>query len=444
MELLPDHIRIVQRAYWLTKIRWGAIAGVVLVTFFAVHILQLEVEELYLYLVAGILNICNVIYLLLLKRAEKLDKDRIVKFSKRVINFQISADLLSLTALLHFSGGIENPCIVFYIFHMVIASALLSSKESYLQTTFALILFILMTYFEYAGIIEHHSLNKFISELLLTDTMYLLFAIIIFVIASYLVVYMSNSISTQLRYQEEAYRMANIELEEKDKIKNEYVSRITHDIKGHLAVILSCLSVLSKRLFGPLEGKNAEFIDRAYNRTVKLTQFVKELLHLTNIRMSKEFEMSTFSLKDSILDVVNTVKTNAEQKSIHLSCNIDKNVKNIEGYQFSIEEVFSNLLLNAVKYTLKNGKVGIDAKIENDYAHISVYDNGLGIPKEEIPNVFEEFYRASNVKKIVKDGTGLGLSLVKQIIERHNGEIHIESELNNGTKFIVKLPLKQD
>jgi signal transduction histidine kinase len=123
-----------------------------------------------------------------------------------------------------------------------------------------------------------------------------------------------------------------------------------------------------------------------------------------------------------------------------LKSNIDLIEDNIFGNPLSIEEVITNLLFNAIKYTAQNGKVEINAKNEKGCVLVEIIDTGIGIPEEELPKVFDEFYRATNAKKIEKDGTGLGLSIVKQIIERHNGKIWVDSKEGIGTKFNFTMP----
>ena len=108
--------------------------------------------------------------------------------------------------------------------------------------------------------------------------------------------------------------------------------------------------------------------------------------------------------------------------------------------EFSINEVLTNLLFNAIKYTPEGKTVHLEAKGYDDHVQIDICDTGMGIPEGEIDNIFDEFFRASNAKKSNKEGTGLGLSIVKQIIERHGGEISAESQEGQGTTFTVILP----
>ena len=435
MEPVVQNTRLVKRAYWLIKLRWIAVVCVVGSTYFCSNILAITLQDFALYGIAILLALYNMTVLLLLNHFTRAGKELPYAAVKRIINFQICADLLLLTALLHFSGGIENPFIFYFMFHMIIASILLSVRESYLQATFAALLFGLLILLEYLQFIPHHCLQGFVVRCLHRDGFYVLGVYFVFTTALYLVVYMASYIATKLKQAEQAHREANILLRKKDHIKDEYVLRLTHDIKGHLAAIQSCLDVVANKLVGSLNERQADLINRADSRTRKVTHFVKTLLKLTQLRLSDKLEMDIFSLKNTISDVVAAVKNKAQGKSITLRFNIESSVDKTFGNQFSIEETVTNLLLNAIKYTPQNGDVEINVKEDGDYVLVEIADTGIGIPQEELPKVFDEFYRATNAKKIEKDGTGLGLSIAKQIIERHGGKIWVEGKENGGTKF---------
>jgi len=250
-----------------------------------------------------------------------------------------------------------------------------------------------------------------------------------------------NLFYIELQNREKALREANTQLREKDRIKDEYVSRVTHDIKGHLAAIQSCLYIAADESSGTLNEKQLNFMSRALNRNSQLTAFVKELLNLTQMRLSGRLEMKAFSLPETITKSLASVANRAKEKSITVTSNIENSIGHIVGNEFSLNEMITNLLFNAVKYTPDNKTVHLEANGYNDQVQIKICDTGIGIPADEIEHVFDEFFRATNAKKSEKDGTGLGLSIVKQIVDQHRGKISVESAEGQGTTFTISLPI---
>ncbi|MCD6392056.1 MAG: HAMP domain-containing histidine kinase [Planctomycetes bacterium] len=443
MEPIPRNARLVRRAYWLIRIRWIAIIGVILATFVAgrVLVLQVSVNQIALYCVAAVLTVYNSVFLILLNRAVKPNGERVFSAVHRIVSVQISLDLILLTVLLHFSGGVENPFMIYFVFHMVIASILLPAWESYLQAALAVCLVVLLVLLEHQGIIHHYCLKGLLPDCIMGDRRLIVVMVTVFTTTLFMIIYMTSSISTQLRDQEEAYWQANIQLKEKDKVKDEYVSRVTHDIKGHLAAIQSCLEVVVNRTLGPLNERQSDFVGRAQKRTATLANFVRTLLRLTQMRLSDKLEVHEFSLTETIADAVSSVESRAQNKSIVLTTAVGPSVDKIVGNKFSIEEVIVNVLLNAIKYTPEKGAVEISAVDKGDCVQIEVKDTGIGIPADEIPRVFDEFFRGAKAKKTERDGTGLGLSIAKQIVERHNGSIWVESTQGEGSIFKLTLPI---
>ncbi|MHC4352145.1 MAG: sensor histidine kinase [Planctomycetota bacterium] len=440
MEPVPEEIRLLRGAYWLAKLRWIAIVCVPVGTYVSSNFLDIALGDAALYTVASLLFAYNIAVRMLLDHAVETDEKLSLRTIKRIIHLQISADLILLTVLLHFSGGIENPLVFFFIFHMIIASILLSKRESYAQATFAVLLFGLLALLEHEQYIKHYCLTGFVPHCLQEKTLYVVGTFGVFTTAVLVAVYMANYIATRLKHTETAYRQANVMLQEKDRIKDEYVVRVTHDIKGHLGTIQGCLAVVVDRMVGKLDDQEADLVSRAHKRSIKLTNFVRALLRLTQMRMSNELQMADFSVAEALRNAAGAVRAKAEDKSITLNCDIDSSVKNIHGNQFSIEEMIANLLLNAIKYTPADGTITVKAGNHDDSVLVEISDTGIGIPKQEQDKVFDEFFRATNARRTERDGTGLGLSIVKYIVERHGGQISIESEEGCGTTFKLTLP----
>jgi signal transduction histidine kinase len=440
-----------QRAFWLVRLRWVAATAVAFGTFVSARMFHIPVREAPLYTIAVLLLLYNAAVLDLLNRFMKAASEQSRRRTKSMIDIQISTDLIILTILLHFSGGPENPLVLFFIFHMIIASILLSVWESFLQATLAISLFGLLLLLEATGVVPHyclgpqppaaapgHPFTALVGHCRYEEKAYLVAKFGAFAITVYLVVYMASYIALRLRRAEEAQRQANQMLRQKDRIKDEYVAHLTHDIKGHLAAIQSCLGVAAT---DSLTGQAAEFVHRAYNRTQKLTAFVRTLLRLTRLKLDGSVETEFFRASDAVREAVEAAQLAAQEKSLRLECRVIPAPGTVSGNAISFKEAITNLLLNAIRYTPAGGTISVCAEPHGESAVIEVADTGIGIPPEEQPRIFEEFYRASNARQAEPDGDGLGLSLVKRIVELHHGTIRFASEPGVGTTFHIVLPL---
>lgn len=433
------NLRIFRLAYWLITLRWFAIQGILVAFYTARYVLNLKINDLPVYSIIIFLILLNLLSIARLKYLQKTRVRKSLKNIKRIINFQITTDLIALTILLHYTGGVENPFIIYYIFHMIISSIMLTTRESLLQISFALFLLGSMTYLEYSGIIPHYPLQGFIITNMYNNLTYLICTGFIFISTSYFVVYITRTIIRQSERHEVAYLRANEKLRQKDKVKNDYVMRITHDIKGHITAIQSCISVLNKKLLGPLNAQQEEFVTRAYRRIQVLNNFISDLLSLTNRKLMQNSEKRYFNFRNSLEEMIKMSESYAREKNICIIKNIESSVDNIYGEPSSIEEVLSNIIQNAVKYSYAGKNVLINVKDQKENVLVEVTDSGMGIPENEILLVFNEFYRARNAKAEIKDGTGLGLAISKQIVEDHGGKIWVESIEKVSTTFYLQL-----
>ncbi len=442
MTIVTREQRLVARAYWMINHRWLAIVGVAAITWLSVNLVDISINQNGIYLLTIGLIIENLVALWLLEFVKKRYRSNLDTPIRLIIHFQITSDLLILTGMLHFTGGIENPFFIIYIFHMVISSILLSRIGAFIQTTIALLLFGSLVFFHYYGIIPHNclSIEGLPNPELHHDLYYLTRTFGVFAFASYILVYLTTSIGHRLRTQEDKLTEAIEQLKINDDIKNKYVLRITHDIKSHLAAIQASLSVLSEGVFGKLEGRQKEFLIRAYNRTQTLTNFARNLLQITRLRLENEIEKEVFSLGDMIVKAVNDRHEELKEKEISVLLELDESIDTFFGNKTSMEGVFQNLIGNALKYSEEGGLIEIKTHDNRLKIKIEISDNGIGIPRSEITKIFSEFYRASNVKGTGIQGSGVGLSLVQEIVKVHGGKIWAKNRTKKGTKFIIELP----
>ncbi len=440
MEDILQSKSLVQRAYWLIRLRWMMIAGLAAATFISAEIFGIALPVRHLYKMSVILLFYNFVLYDLMRYVTWKGRNATAGTINRIITFQISADWIILTIILHLSGGIENPFYLYFVFHTILAGVLLSRVQSYIQATFAVVLFGTLILLEYLQIIPHYELTGFVEGVNYRDEFFVFGTFFVFATMIYVVAYLSASISEQLRQQQKELAEVNAQLNKKDNLKNEYVLRLTHDIRGHLAAIQSCLDIVNDQLVGPLNEKQIDLVERAYRRTGKCFNFITALLKLTRMKLAGRIDMNYFPVRNIIFNSLVAVERRAKEKAIIISHRIDGNVEEIFSEPVLIEEIVTNVLTNAVKYSPDHGKVELNVKDKQQGVLIEVKDSGIGIPEEDLDRIFDEFYRSENARKVEKDGTGLGLSIAKQVVERHKGRIWASNNAEGGSTFSIWLP----
>ena len=442
------NLRWNEKLKWFITLRWIAVIGLFIAITATKYIFKIELPLFYLYLGNLGLLFYNILFFFYFQR-HKSQKNNNDWFKKTncFANLQISLDLILLTYLIHFSGGAENPFIFYFVFHMVIASILLSNRAAYLQATLAVILLGAVIAGEYLKVLPHYHLDGFIpmlsagSELCL-HPQYLLGVFSVFVSTLYITVYFTTSIVNRLRAEEKELAVANLKLEEQDRLKSQYVLTVSHDLQSSLSTIQSCLKVVLSDLTGEISEKSREMISRAEQRSRYLLHFVKGLLDLSKMRADKELDKKPISLSETITKVIEQLKPRMEEKELSLTVENSVSGTLISANPDAMEQLFTNLISNAIRYTPWGGKITVGCQLStvNGFIQVSVEDTGIGIPQEDLPHIFEDFYRAKNAQALEKDGTGLGLSIVKQIINSHGGEIWLESQVGKGSRVTFTLP----
>lgn len=433
---------LLDRVCWLIRLRWVAAAGVFSVSFLLPRIFQgrLDLNVPALCAIAGFLLCYNAG---LFFTVSFLKKKKFVfpePWVNCFANAQISIDLTCLAFLIHFSGGIENPFIFYFIFHMIIASILLTRRAAFSQATYAVFLFFSLVLTEHFGFFQHHCLQHVFSYAAHENIFYLAGMSFVFVSTLYITVFLATSISSQLREREGSLEGVNKLLREKDHIKSEYVLRVTHDIRQDLAAIQSCIEPVTMGITGPLGSAQKDLLQRAIGRSMQLIVYIDALLDITKLKLTQQLKMESFSFTELVREISGQMSELAGNKQLSFEFKTDTTPIMIRGVKVYLEEALMNLLKNSLKYTPAGGKIVFEVTASNDWISIRIEDTGIGIPAPELPHIFEEFYRASNARRAERKGTGLGLSITKQIVEMHQGTIEVESALGKGTIFRLMFP----
>ncbi len=230
-------------------------------------------------------------------------------------------------------------------------------------------------------------------------------------------------------------------LKKLDEMKSAFVSMVSHEIRSPLSTILSQIKILTDGLAGELGAKQADILGKMSRKVEGLVALSNELLDLSRIEAGLIVQdKQQVQLMDILESLVGFMQARAKEKNVSLSLK-KANLPLINADEKSLEEVFSNLITNAIIYTPEGGKVNVAGKVKGDFVDIKVNDTGYGIAPDEIPLIFERFYRVKTDKTRNIIGTGLGLPIVKSIVEAHNGTVKVESKEGTGSTFSVRLPI---
>ncbi|MBI5379000.1 MAG: HAMP domain-containing histidine kinase, partial [Nitrospirae bacterium] len=411
-----ESAELAERIRWFIRLRWVAVGAIVLVTRMATAIFAIPLDPFPLYLTALAVAIYNGLFRLDHRRREEgLTTEAAVVSA----NLQIAFDLVALTVLLHYSGGAENPFASYYVFHLIIASILLSRGASYLQAAFALSLFGGLIALEYAGAIPHVDVWGLAGEGAYRRGSYLLAVWTALGSTLLLAVYFATSITSRLRAREaqvlrlkealeaEAFRLqeAYRACVETERAKSRYLLKVGHEVRAPLSAVQSLFRVIQEGLAGELPAKARELIVRAAQRVEDLLGMVSDLLELARAREAPAQELHSVDLRVILEQVLDRFRPEAEERRVALNSGLAPEPLTLRGDAEALATLFTNLLSNAFKYTPAGGRVEVTAAAEGKKVVVRVADIGIGIAPEDLTKIWEEFYRSPRAREAAREGT---------------------------------------
>lgn len=473
---------LLTRIKWFIQLRWIFLTGLILTVLIANKIFQVELPFSKIFLVAGVIFLYNLgFYIFHIFFSSLLSGN--LKLMRIEANFQISLDLVALTFLLHFSGGIENPFIFFYLFHAIIGSILLSRKEVWAQSILGIGLFFILTTLEYFQIIPHYHLKGFFPVEIHRNPLYVSVVCVVLAGVIFAIIYIASTIVQSLRERErelfltknmlqkksEDLEATNLKLIEKQKqlVQSEklaslgqLVSGIAHEINNPVQFILGNMSIV-KEAFESLLPILDVYYQREPNFTIARLKypFFKEHIQTLIQDMARGGER----IRDIIKDLKAFARTDEERmdeevdlnevvqicvrlvhnkvKHYQLEMELEEDLPKLKGNERKLEQVVIVNLINAAEALVgrNNGRIKISTSSVNNGQEVvlAISDNGPGMEEVVKERIFDPFFTT----KQRTGGTGLGLSVTYGIIKEHNGYIEIESELGKGATFIYHLPV---
>lgn len=423
--------------FWFITLRWIIVVGICITSLLANLVLRIDLPLTAILIIALSILLFNI---------GCVSFKKYVKSYDRFANIQISVDLVALVFLAHYTGGIESPIIFYYIFHVIIAAILLSRRACYLQTTFALILISVLSLLEYFNVLNHIQIKVLFPNTNYDNGMYLLSMLFFFITSLYVSASLATTVSNHLRKREkevvilknsisDAYKR----LEAIDKEKSEFTFKVTHELRSPLSAIQSLLKSIEDGYAGEISQKARDLIVRSEKRTSFLITLVNDLLALVAGKIGKprEGERKLIDINEAVNNTVRLMQEKAKAKELKLIINATPDPAYLSIVPDDLDIILTNLIDNAVKYTKQGGTIKINNIITNKDIKVEISDTGIGIHKEDLNKIFDEFYRSGSAKALEPHGTGLGLSIVKNLINQYGVNIDVQSELGKGTTFTV-------
>lgn len=412
-----------------------------------------------------------------------------------LMHAQIVMDLLAVTILLHFSGGLENPFSPYYLLVVVVGSILMTRRASYLYATIANILWVGLLVSEAIGLLPHHNLVGFRMAARYQQAIHVVTEAFVIVSANFGVAFLSSSIIERLRDGEQQLFMANAScelraselaelnqrlqeanascelragelaelnqrlqeasascefrageldrlnrrLQELDHTRSLFIRLVTHELRAPVAAIQSYLRLILDG-YVPQE-RFREILAKAEQRARDQLDLIGDLLDLARAQEPKdEVVAEPVDIAAILHDVVDMMQARAQDKSLSLATDVPPDLPWVMADVEHVRQVWTNLISNALKYTPDGGKVTITLREEPSAIRGAVQDTGIGIGPGDRERIFEAFYRTEAAKTMAHHSTGLGLSIVKGIMDRYGGRIWLESEVGKGSTFFFEFP----
>jgi len=458
-EQTPEESTAIRRIQYGISFRWIAIIGVVLITLAANLVFSIRFSTVPILVIAAVIGLYNLVFLWYTRRLESEEPDDLIPKVRRYVWIQSAADLVATTAIIHFAGGVENPLVLYYVFHVILASIILPYRSAYLLATLAVVLFTTLVALEYLRIIPHVHLESLVPPDLYLQAPYVMAVLFGFGTMLFISTYLTTAVAGELRKRQretaalrdrvlleaEELQKANEELVKLDRLKTYFLAMASHDLKTPLAAVQSYLQVLLGGFVGELNEEHGRILQRCSQRIRELFELINRFLDLAQIEKGKVVEeMEMICIRDVLDSCAEEVSVLAAEKAQALTAELPQDLPKVYGSAKHLGQVVTNLLSNGVKFTPEQGSIILRARDMDNEIEVSVSDTGVGIDPEDMPHLFEQFFRGKGAA--AAQGTGLGLSISKRIVEAHHGRIWAESPYEEGqcgTRFVFTLPKGQ-
>jgi signal transduction histidine kinase len=416
---------------WFNRLRMFAVGGVLLVSVLA-HFLDWVQDVRPLLLLAGLTLLVNLAYIAVFPR---LHAGRATTL-RRHVDLQIAIDLGLLTSMLHWSGGVTNPFVLFYTFHTFIASLLLSSRAALLVALVSSALVCALGIGEWAGVLPHHPIAVGLMDLRAITAPSMLAFLAVFATTQCIAVYFLADILRQLMRREEELGGLHQKLGRSEKLAaiGTLAAGVAHEINNPVGVIKNRVQILRYRI---ADGDDKDSLQRELDVIDKHSQRIGNITQgLLTFAKETPFELRPTAVNALVREAADLVRVPFKSAELGLVLALDAAEPRVLGSGNHLLQVLINMLLNAKDASPPRAEVKITTARDDGVVRVEILDQGTGIAPENLPKIFDPFFTTKDVDK----GTGLGLAISHGIVERHGGRIEVTSEPGKGARFAVVLP----
>jgi signal transduction histidine kinase len=457
------------RLHWFIGLRWIFLAGAVAVLALERFVLPASQRPFALAVVLIVLAWVNLVWLIASRflfrhtaRNPKALRTQIER-SAWFANAQVAVDLLLLTAILRYTGGVENPLAIFYLFHMAIVSLLLKRWQAVLQGVWALLLYATLVFGEWRQwLTPHYGFLPAFPPDLHTQSEYVLSVFVVVACGIFGTLYFTLHIAGHLKKQERQLQRANAALQQSQRAiqdlqrrRSRFMQTAAHQLKSPLAAIQSIVELIRSGLVPPeaIPGTCEKVVHRCQDGIVQVT----ELLTLARVQEADpgRHRQAGSDVREAVHELVGRFRPVAEAKQVDLASSVPAEEDlTVCVDPRDLRDCISNLIENAIKYTPGPGTVTVTVMPQRSNGDlmavlINVTDTGMGVdpnlavsldgePGHEA--VFDAFRRGANVIAAGIPGTGLGLSIVREVVEQAGGQIVVSSRPGQGSSFTLTFP----
>jgi len=422
------------RLNWSINIRWSFIFGLLVSVPLGRDLFHFELAYQSILTFTLILFIINLSYFFMLRYIRFGSEWQELIFAE----IQVIADLAIVSFLIHYAGGIDNPFFIFYLLEVIHSAILFPGRTlPYFNAVFASALLTIWTWLEYTGYVEFYALRPASPSLPIV-----IITLTAFYVTCFFGVYIINNF--MLRYIElkQLIDDKNHQLEKAIQDRGRVFRFTAHELKAPISTIKSALEVVRKLYGKELKPEIFNMIQRAEGRSDQVLDIIKDMIEITHYNLGLETpRIEAVEFGEWLFEIITSHQSYAASKNINLFVTPLRKKVTLNFDKTSMEKVLNNLVNNALRYTPEGGNVLIEPILDSSHFGFAVRDSGIGIAEQDIPKIFDEFYRTKEAREMERIGTGLGLNLVQQIVRNNGGTINVESQFGRGSVFKVIMPI---